>query len=180
MEDSSPQEIVKANYKIIDNAIDDIAFATLKTTMMGIVFDWHFSKKIVSEYDLSSTGYFTHNFYSEFKPRSQYLKEIAPILRILKPQSIIRIKANLYNKGSEKNPIVHGFHQDFTYPHQAAIFYINTNNGFTILEDGTKIESIANRLLLFDGSRDHSSTDCTDSQCRINISFNFFNSHLKY
>jgi hypothetical protein len=180
MSEEAQSEVTEPKYKIIDNALDDIAFATLKTTMMGIVFDWHFANKIVSQDDLSSTGYFIHNFYSEFKPRSQYLKEIAPILRILKPQSIIRIKANFYTKGSEKNPIVHGFHQDFTYPHQAAIFYINTNNGFTILEDGTKIESIANRLLLFDGSRNHSSTDCTDAQCRINIGFNFFNSHLKY
>lgn len=180
MEDSSPQEIVKAKYKIIDNAINDIAFATLKTTMMGIHFDWHFSNKIVSEDDPPTTGYFIHNFYSDFKPRSQYVKEIAPILRVLKPQSIIRIKANLYTKGSEKDPIAHGFHKDFTFTHQAAIFYVNTNNGFTILEDGTKIESIANRLLLFDGSRDHSSTDCTDAQCRINIGFNFFNSDLKY
>lgn len=180
MENSAPQEIVKANYKIIDNALDDIAFATLKTTMMGGDFDWHYSDKIVSV-DLSSeTGYFLHKFYNNFRPQSQYMKEIGPIVRILKPDSIIRIKGNLYFRGLEKDPTPHGFHQDFTYPHQAAIFYINTNNGFTILEDGTKIESIANRLLLFDGSKNHSSTACTDVPFRINIVFNFFNSHLKY
>jgi len=178
MENSASQEIVKANYKIIDNAIDDIAFATLKTTMMSVSFDWHFVKNIVSEEDKSQTGYFTHNFYTDYRPQSQYMKVIAPILKMLKPQAILRIKGNFYTRGSEKDPIVHGFHKDFSYPHQAAIFYVNTNNGFTILEDGTKIESIANRLLLFEGHKDHSSTDCTDTQCRINIGFNFFNSNF--
>ena len=35
------------------------------------------------------------------------------------------------------------------------IYYINTNNGYTKLEDGTKVMSVANRLLLFDGSTSH-------------------------
>ena len=57
--------------------------------------------------------------------------------------------------------------------HKTAIFYINSNNGFTVLENDTKIESIENRLLLFNGSKKHHSTSCTNSGARININFNY-------
>ena len=60
------------------------------------------------------------------------------------------------------------------YKHKGAILYINDNNGKTILEDGTEIESKANRLLLFDASKPHNSTSCTDAKSRINININYF------
>ena len=37
-----------------------------------------------------------------------------------------------------------------------------------------KIESIENRLLIFDASVPHHSTTCTDDKCRVNVNFNFF------
>jgi len=55
-----------------------------------------------------------------------------------------------------------------------ALLSINTCNGFTVLEDGTKIESKRNRLLLIDGSTKHASTTCTDAQIRVNVGVNFF------
>ena len=59
------------------------------------------------------------------------------------------------------------------FPHKGAIFYINTNNGFTVLEDGTEIASVSNRLLLFNPSEPHHSTSCTDVKRRVNINFNY-------
>ena len=50
---------------------------------------------------------------------------------------------------------------------------MNTCNGFTILDDGTKIDSIENRALLFDPSKLHHSTTCTDEKVRINIILNY-------
>ena len=67
----------------------------------------------------------------------------------------------------------HEPHVDLEYEHKGAIFYINTNNGVTVLEDGTEIESIENRLLLFDSSKKHNSTSCTDAKVRVNINFNY-------
>ena len=54
-----------------------------------------------------------------------------------------------------------------------AIYYLNTNNGYTEFEDGTKIESIANRFFLFDGAIKHASTTTTNALARFNINFNF-------
>ena len=55
-----------------------------------------------------------------------------------------------------------------------SIFYINTNNGYTIFEDGTKVESVANRLLTFPTNMKHTGTSCTDEKTRIVINFNYF------
>ena len=68
----------------------------------------------------------------------------------------------------------HGMHVDYDYPHKAAILSINTCDGYTKLEDGTKIDSVANRMLIFDGSTLHTSTNTTDQTVRININFNYF------
>lgn len=54
------------------------------------------------------------------------------------------------------------------------IFYLNTNDGFTILNGETKINSVENRILLFDPSELHSSTTCTNDKCRVNVNFNYF------
>ena len=44
----------------------------------------------------------------------------------------------------------------------------------TLIFDGTKIDSIANRALLFDPSKLHSSTSCTDDKVRLNMNINYF------
>ena len=63
----------------------------------------------------------------------------------------------------------------FSFKHKSAIFYINNNDGYTILNNGkTKIESIANRILFFDSTKNHSSTHCTNDHARVNININYF------
>jgi hypothetical protein len=116
--------------------------------------------------------YFTHNFMADGFVNSQYIKIIAPIINKIDAKAIKRIKANLY-PGS-KELVVHDRHFDYEWPHKGLVFYVNTNDGFTIFDNGTKIESIANRILFFDPSIPHSSTNCTDKSARININFNYF------
>ena len=82
------------------------------------------------------------------------------------------IKANLYP--SLNKIIEHGSHVDQNFKHNGFIYYLNTNNGYTKLSDGTKIESIENRGLFFDSSLPHQSTNCTDQNIRINLNFNYF------
>ena len=53
------------------------------------------------------------------------------------------------------------------------IFFVNSNDGFTILDDDTMIESVENRILFFDSSKLHNSTNCTNEKVRVNINFNF-------
>ena len=65
-------------------------------------------------------------------------------------------------------------HIDTEYSHKAAILSINTCDGYTKLKDGTKIDSIENRILLFDASKPHTPSTTTDQPVRINININYF------
>ena len=51
---------------------------------------------------------------------------------------------------------------------------MNTCDGYTKLKDGTKIDSVANRVLLFDPSKEHCSTTTTNVPARFNININYF------
>ena len=85
---------------------------------------------------------------------------------------MMRIKGNLYQ--STETIFHHDNNTDYDFSHRGAIFYLNTNNGLTVLEDTIEIKSIENRLLIFDASRPHHSTTCSDDKCRVNVNFNFF------
>ena len=54
-----------------------------------------------------------------------------------------------------------------------SIFYMNTNNGCTVFEDGTEIKSVANRVVTFPRSTKHAGTTCSDENVRILINFNY-------
>ena len=86
--------------------------------------------------------------------------------------AIIRARALLYvNQGKQ---IVHEKHTDYNFSHKTIVFYLNSNNGYTEFEDGTKVDSIENRIVFFDGSIPHNSSTCTDQKARAVISINYF------
>jgi hypothetical protein len=161
-------------YKIIDNALSQEDFEDIKNFMLNTSFPWNLTPVIVDEKEnlpVNASYYFTHLFWSEFHTEEQ-AEIFAPILRLLECKAVIRIKANLYP--STETIVHHDNHKDYGFSHRAAIFYLNTNNGFTVLEDKIEVESIENRLLLFDPSVLHRSTTCSDDKCRVNVNFNFF------
>ena len=43
-----------------------------------------------------------------------------------------------------------------------------------VCKTGEKIESIENRLVIFDSKKLHASTYCTNKKVRVNINFNYF------
>ena len=94
------------------------------------------------------------------------------INNFLSKKDFITIKANLYHK-TEKL-IFHKPHLDYDFKHKGAILYLNTCNGYTVLNGGVKIKSVENTLLLFDSSKTHNSTNCTDKKIRVNININYF------
>ena len=125
---------------------------------------------------------FVHTFYDDLQPTSQLFPEGFPILEKLKVAALFRIKANLRTRASEisESP----FHVDIQYSEEklkqllTSIFYINSNNGYTKFEDGTKVESVANRLVTFSTNMKHCGTSCTDKKTRIVINFNYFSKDL--
>ena len=63
--------------------------------------------------------------------------------------------------------------EDFIAQWLTSIFYVNTNNGYTELETGEKIESVANRLVTYPLNMKHSGVTQTDTQQRVLINFNY-------
>ena len=111
-------------------------------------------------------------FFGIGQPCSPYFRGLLPILEKLNIKSLIRVKANLYPYSGETLH-EHEMHIDYDFPHYSAILSLNTCDGYTKLEDGTKVESIANRMLIFDGNQKHCSTTTTSKFARINININY-------
>ena len=164
--------LVKDEYNIIDNFLSDKDFIELKKFLTSANMAWYYNEKINSHHQKEDlTCYFTHNFFSNSN-QSFCFKYLLPILNKLNFKSLIRVKGNLYPKTNKLE--IHRPHIDYNFVHKASIFYVNTNDGFTILENGTKIKSVENRMLFFDASKLHKSTNTTNEKARININFNYF------
>jgi hypothetical protein len=161
-------------FKIIDNVLPQEQFKEIKNFILNPGFPWNLSTMVTDDKEdlpISASYYFTHEFWIGFNTEPQ-AQVFAPLLNIMKCRAMIRIKGNLYP--STDFIVHHDNHIDYDFPHKGAIFYLNTNNGLTILENEINVESIENRLLLFDPNKPHRSTTCTNNKCRVNINFNFF------
>jgi hypothetical protein len=158
-------------YEIIDNFLDKENFIKIKNLMLGPHFPWFFNQ-YVSEKNNNDGFYFTHFFYKNYNTTSEQAVFLEPLILKIKPKAIRRIKGNFYPQTHKI--IEHNKHVDYTFEHKGFIFYINNNDGFTKLKDGTIIESIENRGLFFDPSIEHNSSTCTDQFGRVNINFNYF------
>ena len=159
------------NHKIIDNFLPPRNLIKLQAVINSGEFDWYYVEDINTNVPKDSlASYFVHVAYYQ-GTASKYIHIFSSILERLEIKALIRIKVNLYPRTHALE--IHTPHIDENYPHTGAIFYLNTNDGKTILEDGTKVDSVANRVLLFDASTKHSSTSTTDSKSRLNININY-------
>jgi len=86
-------------------------------------------------------------------------------------KSLLRVRANYYPNTSTL--LEHPMHIDREYSHTAALLSLNTCDGYTKLEDGTKFDSVANRVIFFDASKKHCSTTTTNTKSRFNIIVNY-------
>lgn len=165
------------NCKVIDNFLPEEEFKKIQEHMLSPWVEWAYNSFVAyPNSELSKDPYdfqFTHTFYYKGQPRSQWIETIDPLLQKLNPSAIVRIKANLQPRAEKI--VTHQYHLDHdNFDGKIAIFYINTNDGYTIFKDGTKIDSVANRLLIFDGDILHTGTTCTDQKVRCIINFMFY------
>lgn len=163
--------------QIIDNFLSDFNFKIITCQFLNNKhFTWNFNPILGGEYNIfypneKEPFQFTHCLYEKFSPTSEHFKYINPFIKKLNPKALIRVKLNLTTRS--ENIIKDKFHNDQNFAHKVAIFYLNTNNGFTLFEDGNKVNSVENRMLIFDGSLRHLGTNCTDKQRRVVINFNY-------
>ena len=159
--------------KIIDRFCPEDYF---KKIVDGIVwnynFTWNLQDVVATDDENQFDWYATHIVYKDSSPLSPYWEGLGNLVYSLPDfRSLIRVKINFYSR--TETIIEHAKHIDCPFEHKGAILSLNTCDGFTRLEDDTKIESIANRLLVFDSSKPHNSSTTTNAKGRFNININY-------
>jgi hypothetical protein len=139
-------------------------------------FPWNYNAYIVSPGDKRALDrhQFTHVFFQKSHQetsKSIHYPVLSDLIDKINPSDLLRVKANLGIKTSEH--IEGGFHTDTPLKHNTAIFYLNTNNGYTKFKDGTVVDTIANRLVVFDSNLLHSGFSQTDKNARCVINLNY-------
>tara|TARA_R100001440_G_scaffold20643_1_gene34314 strand:- start:664 stop:1149 length:486 start_codon:yes stop_codon:yes gene_type:complete len=160
-------------FKIKDNFLDLDQHIILKAILESDNFPWFYTKgKVFKTEKPKLFDYqFNHIFYIDDNINSNHFDRLKPLLEKIDYKSLIRIKANL-------NPISNKIvefdsHNDQNFKCKSAIYYVNNNNGFTMIGDD-KVESKANRMVFFDSEIKHYGSNATDCNNRMLINFNYF------
>ena len=112
---------------------------------------------------------FIHTFWEH---GISYNKKVVDLFSYyLQPITWCRIKANL--SPARDHLTRNSLHTDGDYGDYTAIFYLNSNDGYTFFENDDKVESVANRLLIFPRETMHSGTTSTDKH-RMVINLNWY------
>ena len=157
-------------FNIIENFLEKETLEKIKLEINKM--HWYYLDFTAQKNDRSNF-HFYHMIYENDQVESQrYFNTILmPILGRLNFNYLHRAKLNLYTK--QHKQIKTGYHTDDNIEHTVALISLNTNNGYTEFEDGTKVESVANRLVMFPSNTKHRGITQTDEQTRIMINFNF-------
>ena len=159
--------------KIQDNFLEQNYFNKL-IKISGGEFCPYFIQNHVNSVD-DNHFQMTHTIYTDWAPRSDLYGELGPIFQKLNMFTLLRCKINLLPRTDKV--IEHGFHIDISDGFdrcKTAVMYLNTNNGYTLFEDGTKVESVANRLVTFNNSTKHSgSTNTCDEPYRLVLNMDY-------
>jgi len=157
-------------FKIIDNFINEGDLAVLKSVLESNSFPWYFQKTSVKGSSNKLDCHFGHNFYLNDNVSSDHIKWLNPIIEKLKVNSLIRVKANLTMKSDKQLNTTP--HLDQMFDCKVALYYLDTNNGPTTINN-KKVDSVQNRIVIFNSDVKHYSTTCTDKQTRITLNFNY-------
>ena len=172
--------------KVINNFLNIDDFKRIQDMFLSEKCKWEWSN--VVENDDSFYNYqFVHGVYlptllikKGCNPEDIFkeipipeMPEIKPLLKSLKTSAIIKIKANLTTR--TPTIIEHGFHVDHFFPNaKTAILYLNTCDGYTLFANGDKVESLENRIVIFDSNTPHTGTTVSNRQRRIVLNINYY------
>ena len=149
--------------EIIDNFLPDNNFNHIKNIITSQYFPWCYAPTLknvetgeINELEHKETqNQFVHLFYNFDVPVTEYFQELKCFREKLEVKSLVRIKANL-------NPCIdkvleHGYHIDLP-DCTTAVYYLNTCEGYTKFETGEVVESVENRIVIFDSNIKHTGT----------------------
>ena len=156
--------------EIIDNFLPEEEFKSIQSFMMGGEFRWFYANGRAFADD--GEFHMTHMFFQpEVGSNSEHLNMWNTFMNKVEAKKCERIKANLTFK--TPTPESTSYHLDYV-DMKTAVFYINTNNGYTEFECGVRVSSVANRVCIFDSNLKHRGTTHTEPDPRrIVVNFNY-------
>ena len=164
--------------EVKDNFLSNAHLTQLNELIDSYSFPWFFQKEQVEEKD---DGYFfSHILYDPNLEKSTFFYPVFNIFNsYLKYSFLCRCIVNLIPR--QETPSISAFHTDFQddvlKPDEdkitTAIFYLNTNNGYTEFKGRDRIDCVENRLVMFPAKTFHRAVGQTDVIQRIVLNFNF-------
>jgi hypothetical protein len=168
-------KVPEKSYDIVDDYLNQADYVRLKEVVMGPSFPWYYQNCVGYQTYDDPYFYFDHVLYTNGSPWSWFCNDVANIfIQKIQPDKIFRIKVNGFPR--ENTNVVHSYHKDMVDKHYVGLYYVNTNNGHTLLninDEIVKVDSVANRMLFFDGSISHTAVSQTDEKIRVNINFDY-------
>ena len=154
--------------QVIDNFLSEGEFKNLRDYISSTSFPWYFGLVTTD----SKIAQFVHTFYVNDAPTPTW-PHISFLRAKLNMAALVRIKVNLNPRTETLQVHRDAFHID--YPDiTTAVFYLNTCDGYTLFEDGPKVNSVENRIVIFDSNMRHTGTSCTDKSGRLVMNINYF------
>jgi hypothetical protein len=99
---------------------------------------------------------------------------VSPIINALEVASLIKVKANMTAAWSSIERFSPHIDNSLVGA-KTAVFYLNDNDGYTeFVDSGQRVESVANRIVIFPSTTKHLGTTHTNSKTRIVLNINFF------
>ena len=175
-----------ADITVVDDFLEEEDFKIVKDLFYHPETTWFIGTGIsaadqtMNEFNPLDNWYLVHTVYNAYEPQSNAWNQIGGIFipkmkeRLgIQFQALTRIKANCYPHTQVLQE--HPFHVDSHDQHglKGAVFSLNTCDGYTAFIDGTKVDSVANRMVFFDATQKHHSTSTSNAPQRMNINFNF-------
>tara|TARA_B100000131_G_scaffold9844_1_gene10368 strand:- start:164 stop:661 length:498 start_codon:yes stop_codon:yes gene_type:complete len=163
--------------EIIDNFLSKEEFENIKNFMESVDFPWFYNDHKVIRGD--GQFQFTHTFFTNTNDKgknSSWLDMWNNYIYKINAKECYRIKANMNIKTISHEPSL--WHNDLKHnincPRKTSVFYINDNNGYTEFRNGDRIESVANRAIIFDNNLEHRGVSHTlPDHYRIVVNFNY-------
>ena len=132
--------------------------------------NYYFVNALVNDYHSTKFG---NDYFHSFLPFLSKFNLTTSNKTQYNLQRLYRLKVNLYPRTHRM--VHHEPHTDYE-PNlglRTCLYYVNTNNGFTIFDGKRKIRSKKNRAIIFDGSIKHHSTTPTNCNWRGSINIDF-------
>tara|TARA_B100000287_G_C20340367_1_gene665560 strand:- start:113 stop:685 length:573 start_codon:yes stop_codon:yes gene_type:complete len=185
---------MKEKFEIIDNFLPQEVFSHLQSFMLGSDISWYMNKGTTWNPDRQIDDYhkkinntidkdfakkrseiegvkFTHTFYRPIEGiTSDHFNLLRPLLHAADANHVIAIKANM--QLSTPEIVEHCYHTDTFVNCTTMVYHLNTCNGYTHFKSGEKVESVANRAVIFNSRIPHGGSTCTNDINRVVLNIN--------